>query len=368
MRPFTALLALTTILLCAGTAHAEAGKLRMHVINVGQAESILIEMPKHALLIDAAGEDTERDTGKAAAKDFYWRKLREYLDAFFARNPHLDNTLYALIVSHPHKDHTKYLEFILNRYTVQHFIEGGHSHKSGYSGIGDLVAARQIVNQKGIVHIRVKYNAVDSQELSSWASDIEQRSGARVRFLSGRRGCNDANNDSLVMRIEYGQKSLLLTGDSEVNDQPYKQPNNHGCGGQLPFLLHRYSNNLAVLDADVYKVGHHGASNGTYNEFLDAVTPEYAVISAGHFEDQSPGGYHGWQHGHPNERTIQRLEEFVSDRETQPVRVFTMRGQYDVIKNRRVAKNVYCTCWGTQAVVFTLSADDIPIDVDEIPQ
>ena len=364
MKLFTALLALVFILSCPCATSAEPGKLRMHVINVGQAESILIEMPNHAILIDAAGERTERDTN---TEDFYRRKLREYLDGFFAANPGLENTLYALVVSHPHADHTKYLNFILNRYTVRHFIEGGHSQWDDDSGIRDVVDARRIVSQKGIGHIKVKYNTVNSQQLRSWALDIEQRSGARVRFLSGRRGCNNVNNDSLVMRVEFGQKSLLLTGDSQDTDQPHGQPWNEGCGGQLEFMLRRYSNDLSVLDADVYKVGHHGAKNGTDRAFLQAVTPDYAVISAGHFEDQSPGGYHGWNHGHPNERTIRRLEEFATDRDA-PATVFTMRGQYDVIKNRTMAKNIYCTCWGTKAVVVTLSADNTPIDVREIPQ
>ena len=375
MKLLTALLLpLTTILLCVGTARAEAGKLRMHVINVGQAESILIEMPNHALLIDAAGEDTKRDTGDAVSKDFYWAKLNEYLDAFFAQNPHLNNTFYALIVSHPHKDHTKYLKLILDRYTVQHFIEGGHSNTSWYSGIDDLIVAKQIVSQKGIARIRVKWNTVDSQQLRSWANVIEQGSGARVRFLSGRRGCNDANNDSLVMRIEYGQKSLLLTGDSEVNDQPFNSTN-IGCGGQLPHLLLRYSTNLAILDADVYKVGHHGASNGTSEAFLNAVRPEYAVISAGHYKDQSPGDYHAWQHGHPNESTVRLLEQFVTKTRETPVNVYTLTSVFQggewvrrLKENRTVEKGIYCTCWGTKAVVVTLSLDNTPIDVDEIPQ
>ncbi|HEX8650038.1 MAG TPA: MBL fold metallo-hydrolase [Pyrinomonadaceae bacterium] len=365
MKLFTAMFAFATILLAAVTTSGEEGKLRMHVINVGQAESILIEMPQHALLIDAGGEDTERDTNE---EDFYQGELRKYLDDFFAKNPRFNRTFYALVLSHPHTDHTKYLKFILTNYTVQHFIEGGHSNRSRFSGIGDVRDARRIVNQRGIGHIRVKYNTVDSTQLRSWAGDIEQRSGARVRFLSGRRGCNDANNDSLVMRIEYGQKSLLLTGDSEVDDRPFGQPNNVGCGGQLPFLLHYYRNNLAVLNADVYKVGHHGATNGTYDDFLDVVTPEYAVISAGNFEDQSPGGFHGWQHGHPNERTIQLLEQFVTRNRTQPVNVFTMKGQEQVIRNRRVEKGIYCTCWGTKAVVVTLSDDNTPIGVVEIRQ
>jgi competence protein ComEC len=360
MKLFSALLAFTMILFYSCVAHAEEGKLRMHVINVGQAESILIEMPNHALLVDAGGEETERDTTPGS---FYQSKLTEYLDDFFARNPHLNNTLYALILSHPHKDHTRYLEVILNRYRVQHFIEGGHQN-----GLSDLIDARQIVSQKGINRIRVKYNFVDSQQLRTWATDIEQRSGARVRFLSGRRGCNDENNDSLVMRIEYGQKSMMLTGDSEVDDRPFGEPNNEGCGGQLPYLLYRYRNNLEVLNADVYKVGHHGSPNGSFDKFLEAVSPEYAVISAGHYTDRSPGGFHGWQHGHPNERTIQLLERFVSKDRPQPVKVFTMKGQKNVIKNREVESGIFCTCWGNKAVVVTLSADATPIDVRDIPQ
>jgi hypothetical protein len=229
-----------------------------------------------------------------------------------------------------------------------------------------------MVNQKGIGHIRVRHNSVDSLQLRAWARDIEERSGARVRFLSGRRGCNDENNDSLVMRIEFGQKSLLLTGDSEVDDLPFGQPNNVGCGGQLPFLLRRFSNNLSVLDADVYKVGHHGSRNGTFDDFLKAVTPEFAVISAGHFEDREPtgprGGFHGFQFGHPNERTVRLLERFVTRSRTRPVNVFTMRGPGKVIRNRRVEKGIYCTCWATKAVVVALSADNTPIDVTEIPQ
>lgn len=365
MKLVTILSALTTILICSGTGRAEVGKLRMHVINVGQAESILIEMPHHAVLIDAGGEETTRDVEEAS---YYKGKLRDYLDAFFTANPDLHNTLYAVVLSHPHKDHTKYLEFILRRYTVQHFIEGGHP-----SGVSDLIDARKIVKQKGIQHIRVKYDAVNSPQLIAWAQDIEAKSGARVRFLSGRRGCNNENNDSLVMRIDYGQQSLMLTGDSQVTDEKYKDPTNQGCGGQLPFLLTRYKSNLAILDADVYKVGHHGAKNGTYDKFLAALTPEFAVISAGNYQDRSPGGFHGWQHAHPNEETVRRLERYVSGNRKQPVEVVTMTkvkntGKSRAIKNRRLEKDIYCTCWGTKAVVVTLSADGTPIDVDEIPQ
>lgn len=365
MKLNTFALAITTLLLFTVTAHAEQGKVRMHLINVGQAESILIEMPNHALLIDAGGESTERDEEDGS---FYRDELKKYLDSFFANNPHLQNTFHALIVSHPHKDHTRYLKFILDTYKVQHFIEGGHSTWSGYSGMGDIRSARQFANENNIQRISVKYNTLNSSSVTLWANSIEQGSGVRIRFLSGRRGCNDANNDSLVMRLEYGQKSILLTGDSEMDDIDFENPSNEGCGGQLPYLLYRYRNNLSVLNADVYKVGHHASRNGTYEEFLEAVTPEFAVISAGDFRDRSPGEYHGFYFGHPNERLVRLLERFVTGNRPQPVTVFTMWRPEQINANRTVEKGIYCTCWNSKALVVTLSNDNTPIGINEVPQ
>lgn len=357
--------ALAICLLLGITAYAEDGKVKLHVINVGQAESILLELPNHAVLIDAGGEDTERDDDEGS---FYRDKLKQYLDDFFRDHSKLEGTFDAVIISHPHKDHTKYLKFIVDNYHFKHFIEGGQPYWQNYSGMEDIKYARQFVSSHGLVRINVKYNTVNSQQLTSWTNAIETGSGVKIRFLSGRRGCNDANNDSLVMRVDYGQQSILLTGDSEVDDQPFGHPENEGCGGQLPFLLNRYKNDLSILDADVYKVGHHGSRNGTYNKFLKAVTPEYAVMSAGNYKDRSPGGFHGYQHGHPNEALVNLLEDFVSGNRPQPVTVFTMNGPKSPRKNRTVAKNIYCTCWRTKALVVTLNQDNTPITITEVPE
>jgi competence protein ComEC len=365
MKLLTSALALTMILLFTITGRAEQGKTRMHVINVGQAESILIEMPNHALLIDAGGEETERDQTSGS---FYREELKKYLDAFFTQNPHLQRTFYALIISHPHKDHTKYLRFILDNYKIKNFIEGGQPGSSHYSGMDDIRDARQFANANGIQRITVTYNTINSQKIKSWASELEQGSGVRIRFLGGRRGCNDANNDSLVMRLEYGQKSILLTGDSEVDDRDFNNPSNRGCGGQLPYLLYRYRHDLSVLDADVYKVGHHASTNGSYDKFLEVVTPQYAVISAGDFRDQSPDEWHGYYFGHPNETTVKLLERFVTGNRPAPVNVFTMNYPKSVFENRRVEKGIYCTCWGTKALVVTLSEDSTPIQITEVKQ
>src|SRR5689334_9713182 len=76
-------------------AHAE---LRVHVIDVGQGASALVELDHAAILIDAGGEDTGSDRDA--------KSIRDTLTAFFARRADLHNTLEAVIISHPHVDHT----------------------------------------------------------------------------------------------------------------------------------------------------------------------------------------------------------------------------------------------------------------------
>jgi competence protein ComEC len=337
MKFFKAVFVLFAVLLLAGAARAQ---MRVHVIDVGQADAILIELPKHALLVDAGGENTGDD------RDL--DHLTKYLDSFFARRTDLKNTLYGVIISHPHKDHTEHLGAILEGYTVESLIEGG-----GFSGSGiqPVIAARKTIRDNNKTLIQVRDDTVNSAELIAWAKPLRQKSSARVRFLSGlRQRCNDENNESLVLRIDYKGKSVLLTGDSEVDDKDFNAPGN-GCGGLIPTLLTRYADEPQALRANIYKMGHHGARNGTSDAFLRAVTPDYALISAGRHQTREPGQFHAFQFGHPNEDTIALLERFVRKSRNQPVNVYSLRGPRDLIENRKVRKNTYCTCWGSDVVL-----------------
>jgi competence protein ComEC len=90
------------------------------------------------------------------------------------------------------------------------------------------------------------------------------------------------NNDSLVLRPKYGNKTLLLPVDAEKQSE-------HAI------LTENYEGDL---HADVLKVGHHGSKNSTTEEFLHAVDPKTAIISAG---DDNP-------HGNPSPELLERLE------------------------------------------------------------
>jgi len=91
------------------------------------------------------------------------------------------------------------------------------------------------------------------------------------------------NNDSLVLRMQYAERSVMLPGDAE------KQ-------AERQILA---ENSEAAMHADVLKVGHRGSKNSTTPEFLAAVRPQVAVISAG---EDNP-------YGHPSPDLLERLEE-----------------------------------------------------------
>jgi len=92
-------------------------------------------------------------------------------------------------------------------------------------------------------------------------------------------GERPSNNDSLALRITYGRRSFLLTGDME---RPAEQ---------------RALSDGEPLRADVLKVGHHGSNTSSSDSFLDAVSPAFAIISDGYANS----------FGHPHPKVLERL-------------------------------------------------------------
>ena len=108
--------------------------------------------------------------------------------------------------------------------------------------------------------------------------------GARIDVISPPAGYlpgdGPTNNDSLALRVTYRNRSLLLTGDME------KPMERSSLAGAEP------------LRSDVLKVGHHGSNTSSIDPFLDAVSPEFAVIS---------DGYENTFH-HPHPKVLERLQ------------------------------------------------------------
>jgi len=120
------------------SASISKAQVRAHYINVGQADSILLEFRTAAILIDAGGEATGDDRDRD--------HLVSYLNKFFsdraasASLPNLNRTLLAVIISHPHIDHTRNVMAVMQEFKVKNLIDGGNTRGSGINPLRDARA------------------------------------------------------------------------------------------------------------------------------------------------------------------------------------------------------------------------------------
>jgi competence ComEA-like helix-hairpin-helix protein len=140
------------------------------------------------------------------------------------------------------------------------------------------------------------------------------------------------NNHSVIVRVDFGQSSLLIQGDLEKT--------------AIPDLIAYYGGSK-LLTADVYQVGHHGSANGTTDELLQAIAPKIAVIAMG--PDTRQGTYSAWEHGHPRKTTVDRLERFVANSRKE-VTVNVATGQEE-FQPQVIHKAIYGTGWDGSVVI-----------------
>ncbi len=329
------------------------GQLRAHFIDVGQGAATLLEFPCAAVLIDAGAEQSPALAAQPAFDGT--QALLKYLDAFFERRGDLKATLHTLVLTHPHADHTSGVAGVLGRYKVRNAVTNGQTWGSGSKG--------QIA-----LHERVKATedtADDSTDdiafLPVSKSDVEPARGLPGPAINGP-GCatvqpritllwgavaqqgqwaledfRDSNNHSVVVRVDYGAASMLVTGDLETP----------AIADLIAF--HRGSQ---LLNVDGYAVGHHGSANGTSVELLQAMSPDWAVIAAGPATRR--GDYTAYQHGHPRTRIVTALLQSVKG--TRPT-VFkpAATGQFKFV-TRKISKAVYSTGWDGTVILEAASS------------
>ncbi len=220
------------------------GDLIAHFIDVGQGDCILLESQGDFVLIDA---------GEAE----YAPTVCQYLE-----NNNVDSIDYV-IATHPHSDHCGGLTEIIETFSVDNFITT-ETDQQTKTWLNVLYA----VDNCGVNYIDAKVNSTYSFGNSSFE-------------IMGPYGDNyeDYNNYSVIVKAKCGNTSFLFTGDAEKKVE-------------LEMI-----DNRADLSADVLKVGHHGSSTSSCDEFLDAVDPSYAVIMCGLYNE----------YGHPHSETIDSL-------------------------------------------------------------
>lgn len=330
-----------------GTVASDA--MQIHAIDVGQGTAILLEFPCAAVLVDTGGEQNEQFDSVPV--------LTGYLDRFFARRTDLRRTLALLVISHPHIDHTRGIEAVISRYTIKNVVDNGdvrddiggkpqlalHTWLSKRRRrIGHLDVARSDIDpEDGIGGPIVdpvagcKASAIDPVLRVLWSSDVGREEIGQ-----------NPNNDSVVVRVEFGESSLLLPGDLELL--------------AIARLVKKYERRADLLDADVFLVPHHGSRNSSTLDLVRRVSPEIAIITAGPYDRhlKTEEEYTARVFGHPNQVSIDHLlaKGGVSGQRASAIEAWVgVRGAWKEKKSefarRTIDRAIYSTGWDGTVVV-----------------
>jgi competence protein ComEC len=181
-----------------------------------------------------------------------------------------------VVVTHPHLDHIAGILELEHRYDFKNLWLTGVSYKLNEYDQLMLQASKnsdtkiEYINQKSEYDLcGIKITVLHSGE-SSIGEEME-----------------NINNSSIIILLEINGKKILLTGDAEIEQEE-------------EFLLEYRDSLESSGDVDILKAGHHGSRTSTSRELIEAVNPEYLVISSG--RDNT--------YGHPHLETIKKADQF----------------------------------------------------------
>ena len=224
---------------------AAQGRLRISVLDVGQADAILLQDGKRNIMVDV-GNDVKDKVGDSGGR----QALIKALDKAGV------NRIKTVFVTHHHRDHMGNIMYVRGKYGVSNIYDSGYvnnGYKASVALNSDLRAGR--------------YNgqALKAGDKITIDKNYYIEVLAPGDFLS-KKVLKNMNNTSLVLMLHYGSFKMLLTGDAEA---PVEDA-----------LQQKYG---TALQADVLKVGHHGSKTSSYWPFISKVKPKYALISCGDF-------------------------------------------------------------------------------------
>jgi len=223
-------------------------ELQVHFIDVGQGDSILIDFGPNEVLIDGG----ERSPG-----------ITDYIKKY------IDGPLEVIVATHPHADHIGGLIKVLEDFQVEEiWLNGDTSSSKTYQ---DFMAA---VNAEGAVVNQTKRNGT----ISVGNLNFSILNPPDTLF-------SDANNNSIALRLKYGDIAFLFTGDAENK-------------AEASILTTR-----STLQAQILKAGHHCSRTASSEAFLDEVKPEKAICMVGA----------GNSYGHPHQETLTALSDIGAE-------------------------------------------------------
>jgi competence protein ComEC len=235
------------------------GELQVHVLDVGQGDSILVVSP--------AGKTALIDTGNPGN----WGVIQNALKRVGARQIDL------FVATHAHADHIGSAVDVLNNFPVQNVLDSRQPNNTRtYERY--LEAVQEDVVSKGGKFIAAQpgqtFDLGDGAKFTVLAPIQPFFTKSQLR-----QGGNEPNANSVVLRLDFGKFSMLLPGDAEAATEDR--------------ILDKGEN----VRADVLKVGHHGSRYATSEEF----------IRAGHFKDAIISDGANNDYGHPSQEALDRL-------------------------------------------------------------
>jgi competence protein ComEC len=211
-------------------------------MDVGQGDAILVEFPKGTKMsIDGGGLYDDRfDIGKQVIAPVLWNKKIRRLD--------------HVVLTHPDPDHVKGLNFILSHFSVDQFWESGFPSQSE-----PYLELEKTLWEKRIPRLSQNESGSSPPEIAGVRlSVLNPALPAGPGFPRG-----PANNQSLVLKLDFKNVTILLTGDIER---------------EAEYRILRAGHSVR---AKVMKVPHHGSFSSSSEAFLDQVKPVYAILSVG---------------------------------------------------------------------------------------
>lgn len=224
----------------------------VHFIDVGQGDCIYISAGGKSMLIDC-GEASESGL------------VSGYLDDIGVRR------LDYVVATHPHSDHMGGMSYIIESYDIGEVI-------MPYLDDSDIPTTRYF--EKFVDACAEKDLGVTDAEVGR----VIELGDARAEIIAPvSRDYGNVNNYSVGILLSHGENDFIFTGDAEALAEEEMLSSGRLC------------------EVEVYKVGHHGSDTSSSEDFMEEISPEYAVIMCGE----------GNSYGHPHDEIVERIEKYT---------------------------------------------------------